>query len=106
MLFLRGKVQNEERILLARSGFSEQSKRSNREEKSEIATAADLFVGSSEEKMDRNCIFCGKSSHFSSRYLIAKKMSIGERQKVVEERKTCYTCLSKELSAKIEIELS
>lgn len=42
MLFLKNEVENEERISLARSGFSEQAKRNNKEERAEIATATDF----------------------------------------------------------------
>lgn len=85
MLFLRSEVENEERIHLARSGFADNSKNNYKEKTGEIATAADLFVGSS-RKVDKNCIFCEKS-HFSNRCSIAKKMSVGERRKIIEERR-------------------
>lgn len=93
MSFIKGEVESEERIAMARSGFGDQAKKNNKKETSDIPTAAGLLVGSSENK--KICVFCSESSHYSDQCPIGKKMSLSDRQKKCDQQKACYACLVK-----------
>lgn len=101
MLFLKGEVESEERIALARNGFNKQTKKClKKDDKSnETPTAAGLLVQNSQGKTRRICIFC-KKSHYSDQCMDAKKMTLTERQKVCEGERACFICLSKGHMAK------
>lgn len=93
MIFLRGEVESEERITLARTGFAEQFKRTKNYDKfQETSTAADLFVRS---KGKSKCIFCENPGHFSNQCYVGNKMTLDERKKSVETQKACSICLGK-----------
>lgn len=92
MMFLKGEVESEERIALARSGFMDQTKKGIRKE--ETPSAAGLMTKSSQEKTRKNCVFC-KSNHYSDQCPDGKKLTLSERQKVCETQRACFKCLLK-----------
>lgn len=90
MMFLKGEVESEERILMARSGFGDSFKEKKKEKSYDIPTSAGLFVGSSEGSSRRNCIFCSES-HYSDQ--CPSEMKLVDRQKKCEEQRASYACL-------------
>ncbi len=92
MTFLRGEVENEERISLARSGFTEHYKKSKKEDKiEEIQTAAGLFTRSQSKSQ---CIFCNGNKHSSKVCLKARRnMTLDEKNKIIESQHACFICI-------------
>ncbi|GBN74492.1 hypothetical protein AVEN_110561-1 [Araneus ventricosus] len=103
MLFLKGKVEGEERISLAMSGFGvtkgedvkmPRKKKYNIEtQRGKIPTASMLLSSTRAAEVKKpKCIFCD-GKHASSDCFNAKKLTLEEKQKIIRGKKCCFACL-------------
>uniref|UniRef100_A0ABD2X9A7 Integrase catalytic domain-containing protein n=1 Tax=Trichogramma kaykai TaxID=54128 RepID=A0ABD2X9A7_9HYME len=109
MKFLEEEVNNEQRMSLAKTGFSTKTEGAAAERKSKnsssasttgVATTAALHAGSSHaETVKTVCIFC-KEAHESDKCEKAKRMTLEQRQSIVKESKACFSCLKLNHAAK------
>src|SRR5258705_244514 len=100
MEFLKGEVEGNERIRLARQPFSASNNHVKAEKsvkKSAVATAATLI--STESKSKQTCLFCEKN-HQSESCCKAMSMSLEDRRRMVQEKRRCFCCLKPGHNAK------
>jgi len=98
MEFIKSEVQSEQRINIARAGFSseldsKQSKVNSRNKKmrDEVPTSQSLYSDSKSTA----CLFCGKSNHVSAECYKAAKMSSEDRNKKIKESQACFKCFKR-----------
>jgi len=99
MSFLGREVENEERILMAKTCFESSDTQASKDKDKKrmrcdqgqgVATAAGLL--SVKESKAQPCLFCGEKHHSSSCEK-AKGMDMDERSKIVKEKNGCFKCL-------------
>ncbi|GBO14256.1 hypothetical protein AVEN_177158-1 [Araneus ventricosus] len=102
MLFLKGEVEEEERIFLAMSGFDltkgedikmPRKKKYNLEtQRCKIPTASMLLASTRTTEVKKpKCIFCD-GKHVSSDCFNAQKLTLEEKQKIVRDKNCCFAC--------------
>ncbi|KAI5641881.1 hypothetical protein NE865_05880 [Phthorimaea operculella] len=93
MSFLKSEVESEERISLARQGFSHD----------DISPPTACFVAGTSKKTDdkmfsatnftKQCIWCDKDTHSSAECSKATRMTAKERIELAKSKKACLICL-------------
>src|SRR5436190_7235509 len=103
--FLKGEVESEERLMLARSGFAGESvSKTCQPKKSKYSTAKDqgdkpgqptaaAILVSDKKKQDNLCGFCGKASHRSADCANIVNCSLDEKKEKLKKSGSCFTCL-------------
>lgn len=99
MSFLEREVENEERILMAKTCFESSDTQASKDKDRKktkcdqspgTATAAGLL--SVKESKAQPCLFCGEK-HDSSSCEKARGMDMDERARIVKEKSGCFKCL-------------
>ena len=98
MEFLKTEVKGAQRLAIVKNtrepvkrvkdGKYSQNFRTKRVTESEGSTAASLYSTSKEA-----CVFCERSNHQSTECYSAKRMSLEERKKKIQDSRACYNCL-------------
>ncbi|GBL95379.1 hypothetical protein AVEN_154787-1 [Araneus ventricosus] len=60
---------------------------------SSFATAANINATSGEGEGNELCLFCGQPSHSTSRCVLARGKSLGERKDILMKKEACFRCL-------------
>ncbi|XP_059060728.1 uncharacterized protein LOC131853727 [Achroia grisella] len=93
--FLRQEVESEERIQLARQGFTLTPTTSSEPKSPTICFMSETKT-QTKEKRKRSiiCIWCDRDSHGSSECYKAARMTLKERKEFVKSKKACPICLT------------
>jgi hypothetical protein len=107
MAFLKNEVQNEERILVAMSGFGESDGNkkvvkgnTNKYPKNKVMPSATGLLSLNENKQ-LVCIFCNDNRHSSTDCCKARDMSYEDRVEVVKSKRCCLICMKANHIAKV-----
>ena len=101
--FIKGEVQNEERINVAMSGFGTSTKTQKPFKKvtspkeyikQSLPTATGILsLDTSDKKSTISCIFCNDHRHNSADCYKARNMTYTERLDIVKSKKCCLICI-------------